>query len=67
MASAEDEKIYVELLIRMEGSAVTNRVTTFEMPIKGRTEAVSADEPQQVQFESRVLVRNIKKALDKLI
>lgn len=61
------EKIFVELLIKMEGSDVSNRITVFELPIVGRIFSKDDPEESQVQFESKALVKAIKAAVDKLV
>lgn len=60
------DEALVELLIRVEGSTELNRLTTFRLPLVGRTEG-NEDTPGQVQFESRVLIHRIKEALNRLL
>ncbi len=60
------EEVLVELLIRVEGSSNLNRITTFKLPLIGRQEG-SEEQPGQVQFESKTLVRRIKEAVSKLL
>jgi len=60
------EEVLVELLIRVEGSAELSRITTFVLPLVGRTEG-SDDSPGQVQFVSKTLVNNIIRAVRKLV
>lgn len=67
MAAEKQEEVLVELLMRVEGSSTLNRVTTFKTPIVGRTEATDDNEPSQIQYETRVLIRRIKEALNRLV
>jgi hypothetical protein len=57
----ERELIHVEILIRLEGSIIENRMTVFEMPIEGRDEATGA-----VNIETKTLINKMKTALDGL-
>lgn len=65
-AVEETEEVLVELLIRVEGSAEINRITTFKLPLVGRTEG-NDENPGQVQFESRTLVKRVVEAVRGLI
>jgi len=60
------EEVLVELLIRVEGSAELNRITTFKLPLVGRSEGTD-EVPGQVQFESKTLVRRIVDAVRALV
>lgn len=60
------EEVLVELLIRVEGSSELNRITTFKLPLVGRTEG-NDETPGQVQFESRTLIRRIVEAVRALV
>ena len=63
----EKETVLVELLIRIEGSAVENRLTTFELPILDRLVTHDdVDGSYQVQFSTKELIRAIKKAVGRL-
>jgi hypothetical protein len=55
------EKIYVELLVKFEGSNVTNRITAFEMPILERVSGGEGGE-DQLRFESKELLDGIIRA-----
>ena len=60
------EEVLVELLIRVEGSSELNRITTFSMPLTGRVEG-DDETPGKVEFESLVLIRRIKQAVQRLV
>lgn len=60
------EEVLVEILIRVEGSINLNRITTFTLPLIGRSEG-SEEQPGQVQFDTRILVRRIREAVRKLV
>jgi len=62
---ADKEIIHVELLIRLEGSYVENKLTTFELPIESRQNV--DDTEGVVNFETKELVKAIKRAVDKLV
>lgn len=59
------EEVLVEILIRIEGSSNLNRITTFKLPLLGRSEG-SDEMPGEVQFESLTMIRRMKEALNKL-
>lgn len=63
---AETEEVYVEILIRIEGSAESNRITTFKLPIIGR-QATGDAGVGAVEFESKVLIKRMKAALDRVL
>jgi hypothetical protein len=64
----EDQpKVYVELFMEVDASGVKNRLCVFEMPVVGFTSTDDPEAPAMVRFESRTLIREAKKALDKLL
>lgn len=56
----------VELLIRLDGSATTNRIAAFELPIVSKVGSSEFDDEGIVEFETKELVKAIRKALDKM-
>jgi hypothetical protein len=58
---APAEKVHVELLIRFEGSAIENRITTFEIPVLERIHGGDNGE-DQLRFESKELLDGIIRA-----
>jgi hypothetical protein len=59
------DKAIIELFIRVDGSFNENRLCTFELPVTyhpTEEEGVGA-----IHFESKDLVKSIKKAVDKLL
>lgn len=63
----EQPKVYVELLIQIDGSLTQNKLCTFELPVLEIRDSGNKDEPGMIQFESKTLVREAKKALDRLV
>lgn len=61
---ADKEIVLGEIHIRLEGAADTNKITTFEFPIIRR---IGDGENSRVEFETKELVKAMKKALDGLI
>lgn len=65
MSKNQDTAI-VEVFVRIDGSLVSNRLTSFEMPIVSHTNGVDGGEGA-IQFETKTLVNSIVKAVKKLI
>lgn len=59
------EKVYVQVIVRFEGSDVDNYLTVFEMPIDERV--YTGEEVTSLRFETKELVRGIQKAVGKLL
>lgn len=60
------EKALVELLITINGSYTQSRIATFELPVVV-VESGDDETPGTVQFETKALVKAIKRAVDGLV